>query len=287
MFVITGSLGNTGSVVVQSLLDAREKVRAIVRDTQAPKAKALAAKGVDVVAADLHDVAAVARAFEGATGAYLISPPEAQSKDFVAERARFFQGFADAVRAAKVPHVVLLSSIGAQHAAGTGIIRTLYDAEQILAGSGAATTFVRAAYFLENWAAVLPAARGDGVLPSFIAKDLVVPMVATRDIGKVAAQALLDGPRGTRIVELTSVDATPTDVAAAVSKILGRPVAVVEAPLSAVVPTFTSFGISPETSELYRQMYAGINDGTVTWELTERVRGEAKLEDVLRGLLGA
>src|SRR5689334_20014796 len=116
MFVITGSLGNTGSVVVQSLLDAGQKVRAVVRDTQAPKAQALAAKGVDLVAANLEDVAAVTRAFEGAQGVYLLSPPDAQSKDFVGERVRLFRGLVEAVRAAKVPHVVLLSSIGAQHA---------------------------------------------------------------------------------------------------------------------------------------------------------------------------
>lgn len=292
MFVITGSLGNTGSVVVESLREAGQKVRAIVRDVNAPKAQALAAKGVDVVAADLHDAEALRRAFEGAKGVYLLSPPDAGAKDFVADRARFFQRIAEVVRAAKVPHVVLLSSIGAQHADGTGVIRSTYEAERALAASGAATTFVRAAYFIENWAGVLPAARGDGVLPSFLAKDRAIPMAATRDIGKVAARALLDGPKpggGARILELASVDASPSDVAAALARILGRPVTVAEAPLSAVVPTFTSFGLSPEASELYRQMYAGIADGTVAWATsgTERVRGEVKLDDTLRALLGA
>ena len=61
---------------------------------------------------------------------------------------------AAAVKAAKVPHVVLLSSIGAQHADGTGPIVSVHEAEGALAPVTHLTA-IRAAYFLENWGASL------------------------------------------------------------------------------------------------------------------------------------
>jgi uncharacterized protein YbjT (DUF2867 family) len=198
-------------------------------------------------------------------------------------------GVAGAVRAAAVPHVVFLSSIGAQHADGTGPIRTVHFGEKALADTGAATTFVRAGYFMENWAAVLPAAKGDGVLPSFLPAAHPQPMVATRDIGAISARALLAGGRGRRVIELAGpVDTSPDDVAAALSRILGRTIAVAEAPLDAVVPVFKGFGVSEDIALLYREMYAGIIGGRVAWEGkgAEAVRGTTHVEEVLRALAG-
>jgi uncharacterized protein YbjT (DUF2867 family) len=139
---------------------------------------------------------------------------------------------------------------------------------------------------MENWAAVLPAAKNDGVLPAFFPADLRIPMTATLDIGEVAAQALLDGPRGVRVIELSGpFDVSPNDVAATFSRILGKPVKIAEAPLSAVVPTFTSFGMSENIAGLFREMYQGIREGRVAAEPGEHVRGTTALETTLRTLL--
>ena len=128
-----------------------------------------------------------------------------------------------------------------------------------------------------------------GVLPSFLAAARPIPMVATQDIGTTVARALLDGPRGTRVIELGGpVDVSPNDVAAALTGILGRPVKVAEAPLEAVVPTFTSFGISQNVSELFREMYQGLAGGKVAWEGAgaEAARGITTIEQTLRALTG-
>ena len=282
MFVITGASGNTGAVVAGHLLDAGRKVRVLVRDPA--RVQALADRGAEVVAGDLFDEAALARAAEGAEGMYLLSPPDPRATDFVNTRRPQMQAAIRAARSAGVGHVVLLSSIGAQHPAGTGPVVSVHNAEQALRASGLPVTFVRAAYFVENWAAVLPAARQDGVLPSFIPASTTTPMVARRDIGAVAARALLDGPRGTRILELAGPrDVSPTEVAAAVGRLLGRSIAVAEAPLEAVVPTFTSFGISEHVAGLYREMYQAIRTGKLAWEggAAELVRGTTTVEAAL------
>jgi uncharacterized protein YbjT (DUF2867 family) len=285
MFVITGATGHTGSVAAQTLLAAGKQVRVVVRD--ATRAERLKALGAEVFVADLADQSALARAVRGAEGVFLISPPDVAAKDFIAERRRLTQQQVDTLAAEKVPHVVLLSSIGAQHPTGTGPILSVRNVEQQLRAAGLPATFVRAAYFVENWGAVVQAVKSDGVLPSFIAAGARTPMVSTPDIGKTVAQALLDGPRGVRVIELSGPsDASPNDVAAAFSRILSKPVKVVEAPLDAVVPTFTSLGISSDVAGLFREMYDALAKGKLAPETGEHVRGATPLEATLRGLLG-
>jgi len=260
-------------------------VRAVVRN--ADKAKELAALGAEIFVADMTDQAALGKAFAGAEGVYLMSPPDMGAKDFINERKALTQKQVDTAKAAKVPFVVLLSSIGSQESAGTGPILTTYHFEQQLRASSIPSTFVRAGYFVENWGAVLHPLKADGVLPTFIPQDLKIPMVATVDIGKQIAQALLDGPRGVRVVELAGpVDASPKDAAEIFSKILGKPVNIVEPPLEAVVPTFTSFGISQNNAELFQEMYAGLRSGKVAFTGAELVRGTTPLETTLRQLAG-
>ncbi|MFL5306137.1 MAG: NmrA family NAD(P)-binding protein [Polyangia bacterium] len=284
MYVITGATGHTGSVAAETLLDAGKKVRVVVRD--AKKAARLAARGAEVFVADLTDQEALARAVRGADGVFLLSPPDLGARDFIGDRKRLTQSQVDTLAAAKVPHVVLLSSTGAQHASGTGPILTTHNAEQQLRAV-LPVTFVRAGYFIENWAPVVPAVKKDGVLPTFLAPDRRIPSVGTPDIGRAIARALLDGPRGVRVIELSGpTDVSPNEVAAAFSRILGKPVAVVQVPLEAVVPTFTSFGASENIATLFREMYQAMADGKIVPEAgAESVRGTTPLEDSLRGLL--
>lgn len=285
MFVITGATGNTGSVAAKTLLEAGKQVRVVVRD--AAKAKALKDAGAEVFVAELHDQAAMAKAFAGAEGIYLMSPPDMGSNDFVNERKALTAKLVATLKSVNPRHVVLLSSIGAHQDGGTGPIQTTHNAEEQLRAAEIPSTFLRAAYFVENWGAVAHPLKQDGVLPSFIAADRKMPMVGTHDIGKAAAQALLDGPRGKRIIELAGPeDVSPNDVAAAASRILGKPIKVIEAPVSGVVPTFTSFGISKNVAELFAEMYAGVASGRVTWSGAEAQRGKTSLETTLRGLLG-
>lgn len=284
MFIVTGATGRTGSVVAETLLAAGKKVRVVVRD--AAKAERLRSLGAEIFVADLTDQAALAQAVKGAEGVFLLSPPDLAARDFIAERKQLTRAQVTTFAAEKVPHVVLLSSIGAQLPSGTGPVVSVHHAEQQLRAAGVPSTFVRAGYFLENWGAVAHPVKNDGVLPSFLAADRVVPSVSTPDIGKTAARALLDGPRGVRVIELSGPrDVTPNDVAAIFSSILGKSVKVVEAPLDAVIPTFQSFGISENVAGLYREMYEAIATNRLVPEPGEHQRGTTPVEETLRALV--
>jgi uncharacterized protein YbjT (DUF2867 family) len=285
MYAVAGVTGHTGGVVAETLQAEGQPLRVIVRDEK--KVATWKDRGAEVAVAAVDDEAALTRALSGTKGAYVLLPPDAVTTDFFGSRARIIDAIARAAVNARLPHLVLLSSIGAHLPKGHGPIGALYQAERRFETLGIGTTFVRASYFLENYGAGLPAAKNDGVLPSFLPAKLTHAVVTTPDIGRTAAQALLDGPRGRRVVELSGpADVTPADVAAALTELLGRTVHVVEAPLDAVVPTFTSFGMSQQMAELYREMYASFIGG-ITWEgKGERVRGSTGVKEGLRAMLG-
>ncbi len=284
MYVITGATGNTGKVAAESLLARGKKVRVVVRD--ASKAAALAAKGAEVAVADLRDEKALTKALEGAEGTYLLVPPSMSEKSFRAYQDATSASLAASVRASKVPHVVLLSSIGAELSSGNGPIAGLHVTERLLGDvTTAKSTFIRAGYFMENLGGSLGALE-QGILPSFVPGDLPIEMIATRDIGELAATLLAEGPKA-GVVNLGGAPVTMRDVAAILTKLVGKPIQVAEAPLDAVVPTLTGFGMPEDLASLYREMLGAFGAGHVTWEKQhQRVVGKTPVEAVLRDLLG-
>jgi uncharacterized protein YbjT (DUF2867 family) len=290
MYAIAGVSGHTGSVAADALLAQGKQVRVIVRD--AAKGAAWAARGAEVAVASLDDVPALTAALTGVAGAFLLLPPQASltSPAPLEANRKLATAIAAAVRAARLPHAVLLSSVGAQHPSGTGPIQALHHAERDLVATGAAVTAVRAAYFQENWGAAL-GGLAQGALPTFVPAGFRYPQVATRDIGRTAAAALVEGAApGLHVIELSGPrDYTGHDVAAALTKLTGKPITAQDAPLDAVVPTFTSFGLSRAVAELYREMYAGIASGHVAWQggAARAVRGTVDIAETLGALLAA
>jgi uncharacterized protein YbjT (DUF2867 family) len=285
MFVVAGVSGNTGSVVASTLLERGAKVRVVVRD--AKKGEAWAARGAEVAVAELSDAKALTKALEGAKGAYLLIPPAVTETDVFAAQQKVLDGIVAAVRDSKLPHLVFLSSIAAQHPSGNGPIHIVHRAEKALSPVLANVTYVRAAYFMENLAGSL-GALPHGVFPTFQRKDLAIPMIATRDIGVVAATALLEGPRGHSVIELEGpARHAPGDVAKTLTEITGKALEVQFAPEEAIVPTFLGFGFSAHMSELYREMIVGMNAGTMVFEggAAIHVTGKTPLRDVLSRLL--
>lgn len=271
-YVVSGVTGNTGSIVADVLLSRGERVRVIVRD--AARGEPWKAKGAEVAIASLEDSGAVAKALEGARGAYFLVPPNVAAEDVLADRAKVTDAIVDAVRASGIAHVVFLSSIGAHRESGTGPIRIVHDAEKKLRAVAKNVTFVRAPYFLENFAPMIPVAKQSGALPVFWEPSAKIPMASVGDIGRVAAEALLEGPNGVKVIELSGPeDVSPEDVARAIG------VGTTRVPVEAIVPTFTSFGFSNSIAELYREMLENVT--TIAFEGGEAVpvRGNISVQE--------
>lgn len=285
MFVVLGATGNTGSAVVETLLSKKQPVRVVVRSVD--KGAGWKGKGADVAVASLDDVPALTKAFEGAKGVYLLVPPNYGAAAWLADQQARMDRTAEAVKKSGVSHVVYLSSIGGQLPRGTGPIRAVHYGEGKLTGVVTHLTILRPPSFMENWAPVIGMAKAQGILPTFVAPQVKIPTISTRDIGRIGAEHLLSGGQGRTVVELAGPEEYNADQAAeALGTILGKKVLTQHAPLSAVVPTYKSFGFSDEAAKLFEEMYSGFATGAISYEHPDKlVRGEVTLTEALRAMV--
>ena len=175
-YAVFGATGRTGAAAADALLRAGLPVRVVLRDPA--RGGAWAARGAEIVQADLTDADALTRVLTGVRGAYVVSPQQYGRADLFELADRIAQTVARAAVAARVPKLVALSSVGADLASGSGWIRMNRMLEQRLSDSGIAATFLRAAYFMENWTPMIGQAVATGGLPSFLS-----PRDAHRDGG--------------------------------------------------------------------------------------------------------
>jgi uncharacterized protein YbjT (DUF2867 family) len=277
MFVVAGVTGHTGKVVAETLLAQSLPVRVIVRD--AKKGEPWKAKGAEVAIAEIKDVKAMTAALRGATGAWLLSPPAMQVTDLDKHGREVADALKAAISESGVKHVVFLSSIGVQLPSGTGPIMTLKHVEQALGSiKGTHATFLRAGYFMENLLANLHPMKEQGVLPAMFGGDKPVEMVATPDIGAVAAELLRAGNSAPKVVELSGPSSSTLNQAAkAFSAALKKPINLAPVPAAAQVGVLTSVGLNQSWAQAYAEMNACVEAGKLNFEGTPR-RGLITLE---------
>ncbi len=284
MFVIAGVTGKTGGAAASALIEQNKKVRVLVRNAE--QGAAWRAKGAEVFVTGLEDPIQLARGLEGARGAYLLIPPDLGSPALIARNRRITEVFVEALTRAPVEHVVLLSSIGAQHANGTGPVSPLNYAEERLR-TVTKLTALRAAYFVDNIANGFHPAREQGVLPALFSPSLAIDMVATPDIGRAAAHALLEPPARHEIIGITGPEKySYAQAAALVGSKIGKPVQAVHVPREGVVPALTAAGMSADNARNFLELAEAIERGKLAWAGDERiVRGKIAPAEHLASLL--
>jgi uncharacterized protein YbjT (DUF2867 family) len=235
---------------------------------------------------NLADARALAAALEGADAAYLIVPPCYESTAPNSAACRIVDGYCKALEASAVKHLVLLSSIGAQHPDRTGSIVSCHYAErQLRELTQTRCTFLRSAYFMENLPAFLRTIKGQGVLPALFSPSRAMGMVSVQDIGRFSAAALGEPRDVHQVVELSGpVERSFDDVAALFASALGRAVKAVRVPEASIVATLTGLGMPTPTAELYREMALAVDSGLVAFERgnVRQVRGSVTLEEAIR-----
>ena len=261
MYVITGATGNTGSIVAETLLANGGKVRVVGRD--AKRLERFTQKGADAFVADVTDAGAMAKAFSGAKAAYAMVPPNISSPDVRAYQERVNDALLSAIEKSGLKHVVVLSSVGADKPEKTGPVVGLHNLEEKLKGiAGLNALYLRAGYFMEN---ILPQVGVIQVLGSVagpLRSDLPLPMIATRDIGTVAAEALLKLDfEGKRPRELHGArDVTYEEVAKIVGAAIGKPdLAYHLVPAAQLKPVLVQMGMSSNMAELLLEMADALN----------------------------
>jgi uncharacterized protein YbjT (DUF2867 family) len=263
MYAILGATGNTGSIVAHKLLEQGKKIRVVGRDSK--RLAPFVSKGAEAFATDVLDTDALSKAFAGTEGVYALIPPSMTSTDFRAYQERVTDSIAKALETAAVSHAVTLSSFGADKPDKTGPVIGLHNMETKLARiNGLNALHLRAGYFMENTLAQVGVLHGFGMMAGPVRADLALPMIATKDIGAVAAEALIRLDfKGQQTRELLGQrDISYNEVARIVGVAIGKPaLAYIPLPDEQVIQAMTGMGISRNMAILLCEMSAALNNG--------------------------
>ncbi len=261
-YVVFGATGHVGGIVAGRLLDAGKRVKAVART--ADRLKALTARGAEAATGSIDDPAFLRRTLEDAEAAFALLPP------YMGQGIRAFQDRAtaalgDALEAARVPHSVALSSIGADRPSGNGPIAGLHVLEQRLDQiPNHSPLHLRAGYFFENHLGWIGMVKGMGLVGSALDANLALAQIATRDLGEAAARRLLALDwKGRAIQELQGErDLTMAEAAGIIGRAIGKPeLKYVQFPYPDALQGMVKMGLPREMAELYVDMAKGFNEG--------------------------
>jgi uncharacterized protein YbjT (DUF2867 family) len=281
MYAITGITGQVGTALASALFAAGKPFRAVVRD--AAKGKPFAERGAEVALAGIDDTPALTRAFEGAEAVFILLPPVFDPSPGYLESNRSIASIRDALVAARPDRVVVLSTVGA-HATEENLLSQLGRMEDELGKLPMPVTFLRAGWFFENAQWDVASARDTGIIDSYLYPlDRKLPMVATKDIGELAAKLLGEPSSGVRVVELEGPERTsPNDIVAALARALGRDVTARVVPRAEWEGRFVAQGMTNPTPRM--RMLDGFNEGWIDFEGTS-VKGVTGIDAVIELLV--
>jgi uncharacterized protein YbjT (DUF2867 family) len=257
IIAIIGATGAQGGGLASAILSDPQSefaVRAITRDPGSEKAKALSARGAEVVPADLDDTESLRRAFKGAYGVYAVTnfwehfSPEKE----IAQAENISVAALDEA----VQHVIwssledtrnwipleddrmptLLGKYKVPHFDSKG------ESEKFFQRPGLSSTILRTCFYWDNFIyfGLGPKKGADGIPAiTFPMGDKRLPGIAASDIGKCAYGIFKAGDayKG-KTVGIAGEHLTGDQMAAAFSKVLGTKVKYNDVPAD----VYRSFG---------------------------------------------
>ena len=286
MYAIMGITGRVGGAIADNLLALGEQIRAIVRNPE--KAARWKDRGAEIAVADTDDPNALASAFEGADGVFVMVPPNFAPAPGFPEIRKTLTSYHAALAKALPRKAVYLSSIGAERTSGLGLITGSHLLEQTLGDLPIAHAFLRAGWFMENHAWDVTTAKSEGrIFSNLYPLDRKFSLVATADIGEVGADVLRQDWTGRRYIEVAGPGQySPNDIARALSSALGRTIEAVAVPREKWTEFFVGQGMPEGRTEPRAEMVDGFNSGWIHFGVpgTEQITGTTSLMSAIAKL---
>jgi uncharacterized protein YbjT (DUF2867 family) len=280
VIAVVGATGQQGGGLAHAVLadpDSEFRVRALTRNPDSDKAQELARLGAELVQADLDDEAAVAEAFEGAYGAYLVT----NYWDHGSPEREYAQAanLARAAKTAGVEHAIwstledtresvpldddrmptLMGQYKVPHFDVKG------EANALFTEAGVPATFLQTTFYWDGFltfAQPQPQEDGSLVLPLAMG-DSKLAGIAAEDIGRTALGIFERGEELVgETVSIAGEHLTGAEIAETFSEVLGRPVHYVPVPFEAL--RSSGFPAAEEIGNMF-QYYAEFAD-----EFTDR-----------------
>jgi uncharacterized protein YbjT (DUF2867 family) len=248
MILVTGASGKTGRAVLTALSSAGARTRALVR-TQS-QAEAILALGADEArVADMRQRGDVEPAVQGVRAVYHICPNVHPAE------VEIGQTVIAAARAAGVELVVLHSVLHPQTEELPHHWNKLRVEEALLC-SGVAFTILQPAPYLQNLLGTWDLVLSEGILRNPYPLDTRLSLVDVDDVAQVAVRVLTEPAHVAATYELAgTLPLRQDEVAALLSRGLGRPVRAEAESLEAWAERAESAGVGQPAREILSRMF--------------------------------
>jgi uncharacterized protein YbjT (DUF2867 family) len=228
MISVFGATGSVGGKVAAELLESNIPVRMLIRSFK--KAQPLVNEGAEAVEGNMFNVEDIRRAMERCDGAFLMTPMNRSSELLIEEEITIGKNYAEALTGSTIKHIVYMSVIALREHTGIPNFESKAQVEDALAATGIKCTFLRPAFFMENFFSQWRLIQQMGIISFPFPADIPIPMVATEDIAYAAVQSLISGGKEQEAYDIMGPkDYTMAEATQIISSIIDKPLRYVEA----------------------------------------------------------
>lgn len=285
MIVVVGAAGNVGRGVADILLGENQQVRVLEHHREL---RELAERGAEVASGDLRNSDDVRTLLKGADATLLMLPEDLRDPGFVANRSEMNRNIVSVLKSEPVGHVVMISSVGADHGEGVGQIGGLHELEHLLFELPDINVLaLRSAWRMENLLGALPMVEAQKMNGGVLDGDLGIPMIAARDVAHEAAERLIRRDFAGNVVKtlIGPEEATLRQATAALGSRLGLPnLPYVQLLPDGVEEALRGTGMSEEAASVLVESQVALNEGRLD-PGPDPERTETRLDEFLSAAL--
>ena len=277
VITVFGATGAQGGPIARALLTtAGFKVRAVTRNPDSEKAKALKEAGAEVVKADMSDVSSVDAALQGAYGAFVNTNyweliKQATPEAAFAEEIQQGKSLADAAIRAGLKHYVYSSLDPVKDKIGKVCphFDTKAEVEKYIVTCGVPYSIVRYPFYFDNFADVMaPQKQEDGTFSITLPMDGPMHGLGLSNAGPILA-TIFSNPKEYlgKAVKMAGDRITMSEYAAIISRVTGKTVKYNQVPVE-VFANFP-FPVAREMATMFE--YYSIGHPEYNVELTRKI----------------
>jgi uncharacterized protein YbjT (DUF2867 family) len=277
----TGSLGNVAKPLVKTLIAAGHEVTVI--STQNDRKSEIEALGAKAAIGSISDTKFLTGAFTDADAVYAMMPPSMGPGNMIQNIADAGQAYADAIKAAGVKRVVLLSSVGADADQGTGPVGGVHLVEKTFSGlQDVNITVLRSGFFFVNFLRDIPLIKNSNIFGNNYSGNDKLALTHPHDLASAIAKELQDKGNGFEVNYIVSDVSNGNELAKAFGEAIGKPdLTWTNIPDEQLTQGMISGGMPAELANLITELGQGVKNGIIMQDFFANggaVTGQVKLQ---------
>ncbi|MDO1449724.1 SDR family NAD(P)-dependent oxidoreductase [Rhodocytophaga aerolata] len=266
--VILGATGTIGSKISENLLHDGHQVTLIARHTE--KLEKYRSLGAEIISADITDVETLTSAFKNADSAFVLVPDNVKAENTRAYQRQVTGRLLEAIEKSTIKYIVNMSSVGSHMHEGNGMMGGTGEQEVRLNQLEAVNVLhIRSAYFMENFLRTIGLVKKMGFNGTVADGDHSIPMVATKDVAKIAANHLanLDFKGKSVHAVMGPKDYTYREFTSIIGKAINNPdLPYVQIPVEQATQAFLSNGFTEDFANNLIEMGTAIKSGFMNYQ---------------------